>query len=148
MQCSNHISCFLIDSEDFNRVKCRSTCDNCADRGNWELHDYSEQGRLVLQVVRKLSDLDLPDLTLVQLKGLVTNSKDKKIERHRAALEKCGGAMTLKHMSKGKLTVMTKDSCDTLLQVLLLQLLLCILIIRNYSSWTQITMSFSDNGFK
>ena len=103
--------------EDFRREKCRNTCDNCADQGNWEIHNYDEQGRLVLHTMRKLDSLGLPAITLVQLKSLMTNSKEKKLERHRAALTRSGDLASVKHIVKGKHVVMTKDSCDILLQV-------------------------------
>jgi hypothetical protein len=70
----------------------------------------------VLRVMRALNSLSLHDLTLVQLKNLVTNSKDKKLERYRAGLEKQGVSVVVRHVVRGKQVVMTKDSCDSLLQ--------------------------------
>ena len=107
--------------EEFHREKCRSTCDNCAEQGCWEMCPYEEQGRLVVQAVRGLNSSGLKDLTLVQLKNFVTNSKDKKLERYRDGLERKGIPLVVKHIVKGKLVVMTKDSCDVLLQVMLPQ---------------------------
>lgn len=79
--------------------------------------NYEVQGRAVLAVMRGLSALGLKDLTLVQLKQLVTNSKDKKLDRYREGLERRGVDVVVRHVVKGKHVVMTKDGCDALLQV-------------------------------
>lgn len=97
---------------------CHSTCDNCAEQGCWEMRGYEEQGRVVVRALRGLQEMGgLKDLTLVQLKHLLTNSKDKKLERYRDGLERKGVDVVLKHQVKGKMVVMSKDSCDILLQV-------------------------------
>lgn len=53
----------------------------------------------------------------MQLKNLLTNSKEKKLERYRKELDKKRVPVVVMHAAKGKEVVMTKDSCDTLLQV-------------------------------
>jgi hypothetical protein len=107
--------------EEFSREKCHNTCDNCAEQGCWEMCNYEEQGRLVLRVLEGLNSLGLKDLTLVQLKNLITNSKDKKLDRYRDGLEKNLIPVNVKHMVKEKMVVMSKDSCDVLLQVFISQ---------------------------
>jgi superfamily II DNA helicase RecQ len=104
--------------EAFPAEKCQGTCDNCRKgtrRVSWE--DMSEQGKGIIRVVNGLTDAKLPKLTLNNLRALLC-SKEKKLDRARAALEKLGISLDVKD-SNGKLV--TRTVCEKILQGMVIE---------------------------
>ena len=104
--------------EKFPSERCNSTCDNCR-RGNGKYHweDVTEQAQNILRVVSSLADAKLPKLTLNILCSLLSNSKVKKIERHKVVLERMGIYSEVRDCN-GK--PVTKNVCDKILQGMVL----------------------------
>jgi superfamily II DNA helicase RecQ len=116
--CMNEIDCRRTQvlqyfGENFPPEKCNSTCDNCR-RGtgavSWE--DVTEQAQIIVKVVSALAEAKLPKLTLHVLRTLFSNSKEKKLERYRAALDRMRVASEVVD-SAGKIA--SKSLCEKIL---------------------------------
>jgi hypothetical protein len=92
--CMNEIDCRRTQvlkyfGENFPSDRCNNTCDNCR-RGTGNVHweDVTEQAQLIVKVVSTFAEEKLPKLTLNLLRSLFSNSKEKKLDRYRAVLDR------------------------------------------------------------
>lgn len=104
--------------EKFPSEKCNSTCDNCR-RGTGKFHweDVTEEAQSILRIVTSLADAKLPKLTLNILRSLLSNSNNKKLDRHKAALDRMGLDPEIKD-ANGK--AIPKNTCERILQGMVL----------------------------
>lgn len=99
--------------EKFPSEKCKNTCDNCR-RGSGMVSwlDVTEHAVAILRLVTTLIEAKLPKFTINMLRTLLSGSKDKKLERYRALLERMGMSSEITD-SRGK--SFSKPVCEKIL---------------------------------
>jgi hypothetical protein len=105
--------------EKFPSDRCQSTCDNCRRGGKQPSHweDVSDQACHILKVLTTLAEAKLPKLTINILRSLFSTSKEKKLDRYRAVLERVGLSYELTD-SHGK--GLSKTHTEKILQTMVL----------------------------
>lgn len=116
--CMNEIDCRRTQvleyfGENFPSEKCKNTCDNCR-RGSGAVVwlDVTEYAVMIVRIVSAIVEAKLPKVTINMLRTLLSNSKDKKLERYRTLLERMRIPFDITD-SRGK--VLSKVVCEKIL---------------------------------
>jgi superfamily II DNA helicase RecQ len=118
--CMNEIDCrrsliLKYFGETFPSELCKGTCDNCRrSAGSVCREDFTDQGKQATSIVKSIVDEGLPKLTLNMLTQLMSNSKEKRLERYRNVL----GERAVVKLGNGK--PIAKALCSRLLQTMVL----------------------------